>query len=64
MDFGSVYHFLFGNLCGHWCFGGNMPGGKPYCLRYDEHRTRKQFSNHEKTEDDWSFFDDDEDNDK
>ena len=24
-----------------------------------ERRTRKQFKNHEKTEDDWSLFDDD-----
>ena len=46
MNIEELYHFLF----------ETMPG-----IGILERKTRKQFKNHEKTEDDWSLFDDDED---
>lgn len=59
MDFAAIYHFLFETYAGMGVlFGATML----ICLIAAvimERRTRKIYVNHEKTEDDWSFFDDD-----
>lgn len=64
MDFGSIYHFLFETFAGIGVLVGICLVISLIACIIMEHRTRKQFSNHEKTEDDWSFFDDEEDDNK
>lgn len=61
MDAYAVYHFLFETYEGIGCLIG---GGLVISIIASvimERRTRKTYVNHEKGEDDWSFFDDDED---
>ena len=52
-NFEENYHFLFETMPG-------LLASIIVCVIL-ERKTRKQFKNHEKTEDDWSLFDDDED---
>ena len=59
MDFEAVYHFLFESYAG---LGVLFAATIVICLIacvIMERRTRQIYKNHEKTEDDWSFFDDD-----
>ncbi len=59
MDFGELYHFLFETFPGIGCLVGiGLVVSLIVCVIM-ERRTRKTFANHERTEDDWSFFDDD-----
>ena len=59
MDIGEIYHFLFETMPGIGCLvGAGLVLSIIACVIM-ERRTRKQFKNHEKTEDDWSLFDDD-----
>ncbi len=59
MDMGEIYHFLFETMPGIGCLvGAGLVLSIIACVIM-ERRTRKQFKNHEKTEDDWSLFDDD-----
>ena len=61
MDFGALYHFLFETYAGIGCLVGiGLVLSLIVCVIM-ERRTRKTFANHEPDEDDWSFFDDDED---
>lgn len=61
MDIDEIYHFLFETMPGIGCLvGAGLVLSVIACVIM-ERRTRKQFKNHEKTEDDWSLFDDDED---
>ena len=60
MNIGEIYHFLFQTIPGIGVLVA-------ICLVLSlvvsvilERRTRKIYTNHERTEDDWSFFDDDE----
>ena len=64
MDFAALYHFLFETMPGIGILvGGGLLVSVIVCLIL-ERKTRKQFKNHEKTEDDWSLFDDDEEDEK
>ena len=59
MDFSQLYHFLFETYGG---MGVLFAATIVICLIacvIMEFRTRKVYTNHEKTEDDWSFFDED-----
>lgn len=59
MDFNELYHFLFETFPGIGCLVGlGLLASLILCLIMEK-RTRKRFSNHERTEDDWSIFDDD-----
>lgn len=61
MDFGALTHFLFDTYAGIGCL---MAAGLVISLIacvIMERRTRKAFADREAEEDDWSFFDDDED---
>ncbi len=61
--FGEIYHFLFETMAG---VGVLVVAGLVLSMIANvvmERRTRKVYVNHEKTEDDWSFFDDDDDDD-
>lgn len=59
VDFGAVYHFLFETFEGIGTLVGiGLVLGLIACIIM-ERRTRKRFKDHEKTEEDWSFFDDD-----
>ena len=59
MDIDEIYHFLFETMPGIGCLvGAGLVLSIIACVIM-ERRTRKQFKNHEKTEDDWSLFDDD-----
>ncbi len=59
MDFGELYHFLFETFPGIGCLVGiGLVVSLIVCVIM-ERRTRKTFANRERTEDDWSFFDDD-----
>ena len=61
VNFEEIYHFLFETVPGIGVLvGGGLLVSVIACVIM-ERRTRKQFKNHEKTEDDWSLFDDDED---
>ena len=63
MDFASVYHFLFETYGG---IGALVAIGLVLSLVASiimERRTRKTFVDRGPAEDDWSFFDDDEDED-
>ena len=54
-----LYHFLFETMPGIGILvGGGLVISIIVCLIL-ERKTRKQYKNHEKTEDDWSLFDDD-----
>lgn len=61
MDFGQLYHFLFETFAGIGCLIGIGLVLSIIACIIMERRTRKKFANREKAEDDWSFFDDDED---
>ena len=62
MNFEELYHFLFETMPGIGILvGGGLVISIIVCLIL-ERKTRKQYKNHEKTEDeydDWSLFDDD-----
>ena len=59
MDASGIYHFLFETYAGMGVlFGVTIVICLIACVIM-EWRTRKIYVNHEKTEDDWSFFDDD-----
>ena len=61
MTIEELYHFLFETMPGIGILvGGGLVISIIVCFIL-ERKTRKQFKNHEKTEDDWSLFDDDED---
>jgi len=58
MDFISVYHFLFETYAGIACLVGTaFVIGLIACIIM-ERRTRKLFQNMPASDDDWSFFDD------
>lgn len=63
MDFGQIYHFLFETFAGIGCLVGIGVVLSIIACIIMERRTRKRFANREKGEDDWSFFDDDSEND-
>lgn len=61
MDFAASYHFIFETYAG---MGILFAFALVVCLLACvamEKRTRKVYKNHEKSEDDWSFFGDDDD---
>lgn len=59
MDFNQLYHFLFETFPGIGCLVGiGLLVSLILCLIMEK-RTRKIFVNRERTEDDWSIFDDD-----
>lgn len=59
MDINEIYHFLFETMPGIGVLmGAVFIIGLVVCLVL-ERKTRKIYRNHEKTEDDWSLFDDD-----
>lgn len=60
MDFGAIYNFLFQTYAGLGVLVGAGLLISILAAFIMERRTRKIFANHEPTEDDWSFFDDDE----
>lgn len=61
VNFEEIYHFLFETMPGIGVLVGiGLLASIIVCVIL-ERKTRKQFKNHEKTEDDWSLFDDDED---
>lgn len=61
MDLGEIYNFLFNTVPGIGVLIGVGLVLSIIASFIMERRTRKRFSNHEPTEDDWSFFDDDSD---
>ncbi len=64
MDADQLYHFLFETYPGVGIlFGATIIICLIACVIMERH-TRKIYKNHEKTEDDWSFFDDDDDEDE
>ena len=60
MDFEGMYHFLFETMPGIGCLIGAGLLISLFFAFIMERRLRKRFVNHEKGEDDWSLFDDDE----
>lgn len=60
MNFAEIYHFLFETYAGIGCLVGAGLILSVIVSLIWEWRTRRRFSNHEKTEDDWSFFDENE----
>lgn len=61
MDFGEIYHFLFETFYGIGCLVAiGLVVSFIVCIIL-ERKTRSIYKNHEKTEDDWSLFDDDDD---
>lgn len=59
MDINELYHFLFETYAGIGVLiGAGIIISLLVCIIL-ERKTRKVFKNHEKTEDDWSLFDDD-----
>lgn len=61
MDFGEVYHFLFETIPGIGCLvGAGLVISLIACVIM-EYRTRKAFADRPASEDDWSFFDESED---
>ena len=59
VNFEEIYHFLFETMPGIGVLVGiGLLASIIVCVIL-ERKTRKQFKNHEKTEDDWSLFDDD-----
>ncbi|HIY84404.1 DUF6724 family protein [Rubneribacter sp.] len=64
MDLGALYHFLFETYAGIGCLvGAGLVLSLIACIIM-ERRTRKMYVNHEPDEDDWSFFDDDDEDGK
>lgn len=61
MDFAQIYHFLFETYAGIGCLVGATLVISLIVAFVLERRTRKQFVDREPGEDDWSLFDDDED---
>ena len=60
MDINELYHFLFETVPGMGILvGAGIVLSILACIIL-ERKTRKQFKNHAKTEDDWSLFGDDE----
>ena len=60
MNIEELYHFLFETMPGMGILvGAGIVLSILACIIL-ERKTRKQFKNHAKTEDDWSLFDDDE----
>lgn len=60
MDINELYHFLFETVPGMGILvGAGIVLSILACIIL-ERKTRKQFKNHAKAEDDWSLFDDDE----
>lgn len=60
MDINELYHFLFETVPGMGILvGAGIVLSILACIIL-ERKTRKQFKNHAKTEDDWSLFDDEE----
>ncbi|WP_165173730.1 DUF6724 family protein [Adlercreutzia sp. ZJ242] len=59
MDIGEVYHFLFETMPGIGVLVGAGAVISIIVCFILERKTRRQFRNHAKTEDDWSLFDDD-----
>lgn len=64
MDLGELYHFLFETIPGIGVLIGVGLVLSILASVIMERRTRKRFANHEPVEDDWSFFDDEEDEDE
>lgn len=59
MDINELYHFLFETMPGMGVLvGAGIVLSILACIIL-ERKTRKQFKNHAKTEDGWSLFDDD-----
>lgn len=63
MDAAELYHFLFETMPGIGILIGVGLVLSIIACVVMEKRTRKVFKNHEKTEDDWDLFDDDEQDD-
>ena len=64
MDFGALYDFLFNTYAGIGCLvGAGLVISLIACVIM-ERRTRKTFVDRQDDEDDWSFFDDEDDEDK
>ena len=64
MDFEALYHFLFESFAGIGVLiGAGLVLSIIACIIM-ERRTRKVYKNHEKTADDWSLFDDDDEEDE
>ena len=61
MNIEEMYHFLFEPMPGIGILVGGGLVSSIIVRLILERKTRKQCKNHEKTEDDWSLFDDDED---
>lgn len=64
MDLGELYHFLFETIPGIGVLIGVGLVLSILASVIMERRTRKRFANHEPAEDDWSFFDDEDDEDE
>ena len=60
MNIGEIYHFLFQTIPGIGVLVAICLVLSLVVSVIMERRTRKIYTNHERTEDDWSFFDDDE----
>ena len=64
MDLGALYNFPFETYAGIGCLvGAGLVLSLIACIIM-ERRTRKMYVNHEPDEDDWSFFDDDDEDGK
>ena len=64
MDFGALYDFLFNTYAGIGCLvGAGLVISLIACVIM-ERRTRKTFVDRQGDEDAWSFFDDEDDEDK
>lgn len=64
MDFAAIYNFLFNTYAGIGVLVGIGLVVSLIACVIMERRTRKTYTNHERDEDDWSFFDDDEETEK
>ena len=62
MDIGSIYHFLFETMPGNGVMIAVVLVLSLVISIILERRTRKIYTNHEPSEDDWFAFDDDEEN--
>ncbi|MDR0515148.1 MAG: hypothetical protein LBG81_08340 [Coriobacteriaceae bacterium] len=60
MDIAELYHFVFETYAGIGCLVAFGLVASLIACVIMERRTRKVFTNHQASEDDWSFFDDDE----
>ena len=59
MNIGEIYHFLFQTIPGVGVLVAICLVLSLIVSVIMERRTRKIYTNHERTEDDWSLFDDD-----